>query len=212
MKTRITFVAGLTAGIAALGIAAFALSGSETETATAAAGSDPAATQALSPRFAAGQTAADVLPGFLLEGSQQLPGVLPATTRILGSKDGANYWLAKNDNGEACLISLMPGADELASMTCLPASKVWKQGLALQVQIPGKATRSYFLPAGYQAEIAGFQAVNDQLMVGDAVGEGKPISATPKSSSNSRSAATTYGSGTVELPALPAPDLSRQGQ
>lgn len=208
MITKASLWGTIAAGVAAAGIVAVALAGTSTPAAVAEGGTDPAATKALSPLLASAQRSEDALPTFLTEGDQAMPGVVASSTRHLGSRDGANFWLATNQDGEACLISLMPGADRLASMNCLPAETAWKQGLALQVVTPTSSTRLYFVPDGYNAKIAGFTKVGDQLLVGDAVGEAKPVTVkSVPSAARSRSVSgATYGGATIELPAFPAPD------
>lgn len=209
MKISKPFISTLAAGALALGITGVLVANSAQPAAVAADGNDPVMTQAISPRFSDAQGSTDALPAFLVSGSQEMPGVVPDSTRLLGQRNGANFWLATNDVGETCLISLQPGADQLASMTCQPAKAVWEHGLALQVVTQTMAVRAYFLPAGYSASITGYEPVGDQLLVGQPQGATESIAVPPASGVKQlrSTGGDGFGTATLELPWMPAPEV-----
>jgi hypothetical protein len=159
--------ATIVAACAAAAIAAVAGSGKVTETAAADVGMPPAV-QALSPSFSDAQSSPDLLPSFLVNGRQAMDGIDQATTRLAGNMDGTRYWIAENHQGQACLIMLLPGDEQFASMTCGDAASVWSSGLGLQVNAPGSALNVYFVPTGYEASLEGYSQAGAQILVGDA--------------------------------------------
>ncbi len=170
-------VTGVLALAAAL-LVAIAYAASPTPKASAATPSAAPLTstsQQLAPSLATPQTAGDALPTFLQEGPQAFDGVNPASSRTLGSKDGIDYWVALREDGDLCLISLLPGKKQFASETCQTPATVVAAGIGLQVADATHAINAYFLPAGYTSSSAGYTAVSAQLLVGNAATASTPL-------------------------------------
>ena len=152
--------------------------------------------QAVDPDLRASQTASDTLPNFLQSGPQSLD-VVNSSARSLGVASGVRYWLAVNAVNQGCLIVLLPGSAEDATLTCAASSTVWKQGLALQAADPTSSARAYFLPTGYAPTGADLKMLSPQLYLGDASVAAPSIVA--------RSASTPVGgSGTLTLSSFSA--------
>lgn len=158
------------AGAAALGLATFGVvqlspvGAAQADDATGALSS--AAADAISPVYRAAQTADDKLPAFLLEGPQAIDGIVPASTHLLGVDAGTKAWAALNNEGQACLISLLPGSEQWASATCATPAKFAAQGIGLQAATENAASRMYFVPAGY-GTTEGLTNVGTQLLAAD---------------------------------------------
>lgn len=195
----------LGAGALALLVAGGLFAAGTSSSANAADKPDATLTKSLAPELSARQSGHDVLPSYLLEGPQSFESVVPASTRVIGVVHGVTYWLANDDRGWTCLISLQPGPDELATMACDTAEQIWKKGLALQVASPLVSVRSYFLPAGYSGAVAGLEQ-SGQLLIGDASHASKSIKVAPPKNPHAVKSASgeTVGASTLELPALPA--------
>ena len=179
------------AGAAALGLAALAVAQttpvlsahaeSEGEVLVAAEAED------ISSVFSEAQDPADRLPGFLLEGPQKLGDFDISSARLLGVVDGTKAWTVLNQAGEACLISLLPGDDQWASMACATPEVFEKQALSLQSATPEAESRLYFVPEGYSAPEV-LEEVAPQLYAGDpTVSETSPLTLTEEGASNARS-------------------------
>ncbi|MGO4105768.1 hypothetical protein AB4Y63_17655 [Leifsonia sp. YAF41] len=152
--------------LAALGLVGVGIS----QSANAQDSNDPAVEVAqgtISASFDATQAVADELPTFLQTGRQALEGVVTSTTRHLGTNDGVEYWIAANDKDQFCLVVLLPGPGQYASMTCQDGNKILSSGIGMQAADREHAIVAYVLPTGYDADLAGFTKVGDQLLVGD---------------------------------------------
>ena len=196
------------AGAAALGAAALGVVQlSPLSTANATEGADvlsKAEAEAVSSVFADQQTPEDRLPGFLLGGSQKLENLVPTSTRLLGLEDGTKAWTALNTRGEACLISLLPGDDEWASMTCATPAIFKQQALSLQSATGDAESRLYFIPEGYDAP-SELSEVAPQLYSGDpSEAETEPVTLTKEASKGARSATTTPN--TIDVPPFESVD------
>jgi hypothetical protein len=204
---KTAFISTLAAGTLALGLGFVIVTNTSQPKAVAADAIDPAMTQALSPRLQQSQATTDALPKFLQAGTQELPGIQASSVRQLGETEDAQFWLGINEDGETCLINLLSGPDQLASMTCQTAAVVWKQGLALQVDTKAGSVRAYFLPTGYATEIDGYVKVGDQLLVGHPSQASKTITVAPTGKSRAMRSAdgVSFGSAPLELPWMPAP-------
>lgn len=137
------------------------------------------------------QAAADTLPGFLLDGPQALPGIQPNSSRSLGTEDGIRMWTAVNVDGEGCLISLLPGPDEISTLTCSDVEAINDGLLTLASTDGDEGIRMTLLPAGYEAEATSLETEGEQLLIGD------PGVATP-----SIGASDAVGDS-IEVPAFP---------
>lgn len=155
------------------GLVAFSLMNNSSRPAVAADDTSEATTNALYAPLAEPAQLSDQLPPFLVSGNQALPDIEADTARALGEREGARYWLALNSDKKTCLISLMPGADQLASMTCQTAGYIWGHGLGLQVETANTAVRVYFTPEGYSTAVPGYDHVGSQLVAADVSTEGK---------------------------------------
>lgn len=134
----------------------------------------------ISPLFGKVQSTSDELPIFLLEGDQRLDGILPETARLIGVHEEVAYWIASGQSNDVCLISLLPGKDEFAVMTCQRIGNIWKTGIGLQFADSARSIRVYFLPSGYPANLLGFETVGTQLLVGSGwVDSGPEVSVAP---------------------------------
>jgi hypothetical protein len=158
--------------------------------------------RALLSESAGAQSKGDELPAFLLEGSQSLEGVVAESSRRLAKSDGVTYWLAENEASEACLILLLPGSDQYASMTCQPTQAVWKTGLVLEAQSDAHSVRSIFVPAGYPTVLSGYRSAGPQLLVGSASVEADAVTLHPEPGAASR--IKSHGADHLEIPAFSA--------
>lgn len=198
MKKTAWGAAGVaTLGAAALGVVQLA----PLSTANATEGADVlSATEAvaMSSVFADQQAPEDHLPGFLLSGPQKLDDLVPDSTRLLGLENGTKAWTALNTHGEACLVSLLPGDDEWASMTCATPEIFAKQALSLQAATDDAESRLYFIPEGYTAP-SELSEVAPQLYSGDpSKAETEPVTLTEEASKGARSA--TGPANTIDVP------------
>jgi hypothetical protein len=157
-----------------------------------------ASPKTISPLFARDQTSGDVLPTFLTSGNQSLEGVVPDSTRMIGSSQGVDYWIATNSTQQVCLISLLPGTGEFAAMTCRDGASILDSGLPLQTADSDVTLRAYFLPEGYTASASGLSHVGSQLLVGSANAAAPTIQAVKASTD------TNVGPSQLTIPALSA--------
>ena len=156
----------------------------------------PAEAAAVSPLLTTPQTAGDVLPPFLLSGPQSFD-VDAKSTRLIAADGGTKYWITTNSLNQDCLVILLPGDMEYASMTCQPSTNVWKNGLGLQMESDGGTLRAYFLPTGYTASLpTGFKSLGSQLLVGPATGSISGLRATATNPQG--------GTGSLQLPSFAA--------
>ena len=203
MKSRSMFAAVCGAACAVVVGGAALVVGS---TAANAESNDPTAAAATYEGFTSAQTSVDALPAFLQKGPQALE-VVATTSRALGESDGIQYWVAENQTNQVCLIALLPGRAEMASMTCHDPSDVWSHGIGLQNQDKTHADRAFFVPSGYAAQLPGYTTAGRQLLVGNAHSpSGKLTVSRSRTGVSTRSlnAANAYGGGTVTLTELPA--------
>jgi hypothetical protein len=124
--------------------------------------------RAIAPVLADAANPSDKLPEFLVTGPQRLD-VKDNSARFMSESDGTKYWMATSPLNEACLISLQPGPDQFASMTCGSSDDVARHGLALQVEDESGSERAYFVPDSYIIEPGqDLTQAADQLWVGPA--------------------------------------------
>lgn len=147
---------------------------SPTSTATAAdleqtLDADTAAS--ISSVFAAPQTSADELPSFLLDGEQAFPGIDPLSTRSVGTTaDGIKLWTVLSLDEKVCLISLLPGEGQFATLTCQDPAGVAAGSLAVQTGDAEVAVRAFFIPSELNvAEAPGLTRLSDQILLGNAL-------------------------------------------
>lgn len=169
-------------------------------TATAEASSVPTTKVAagMFPGFATPQTQTDVMPAFLVEGDQALDTLSFGTVRSLGSTpDGVRLWTGFANNGEVCLVALLPGADEFASMTCVTPARFATGNLALQAGSKTSAVRAYFLPSDAAISDTA-NKLSSQLVLGD-----PHVTSTKKTSST----IAKVGATALDLPTFEAVEL-----
>lgn len=137
------------------------------------------------------QTATDELPGFLVDGEQELPGISADSVRELATHDGIRIWTAVNDGGEGCLISLLPGPDQIATLTCASADAINEGMLTLASSDGDSGARISLTPPAYDADDSELESVGDQILIGD------PAEPTPEIEASD-------GSGdSITIPAYP---------
>ncbi|MDB6425888.1 hypothetical protein [Curtobacterium sp. 20TX0008] len=188
------------AGAAALALGALAVAqGSPSLSAHAESSGDVLATaeaESISPVFSEAQAPEDRLPSFLLKGEQKIGDFDNGSSRLLGVTDGTKAWTVLNLKGEACLVTLLPGSEQWASMACATPEVFEKQALSLQSATATAESRLYFVPEGFAAP-AKLDEVAPQLFSGDpSESENKPLTLTEESDANARSAT----SETVKIP------------
>ncbi|WP_027467279.1 hypothetical protein [Curtobacterium sp. UNCCL17] len=200
------------AGAAVLGLAAFGvvqLSPVGAAQADDAAGTlSPANASAISPIYGSAQTSGDKLPAFLLDGPQAIDGIVPESTHLLGIDAGTKAWAALDTDGQACLISLLPGSEQWASATCATPEKFAEQGIGLQAATETEASRLYFVPAGY-GTADGLEPVGAQLLTANPhVTDAEAPELQKVASTKSRTLSAASGPSTVKLlPFIAVEDL-----
>lgn len=105
---------------------------------------------------------------FLSTGPQALNNLELPTVRWVADTVDATYWVAVSEKHGVCLISRLTGPGQFAAMTCQSPALILEAGLALQMTDQTRALRAYFLPTGYEQDVAGYSRVANQLVVGDA--------------------------------------------
>lgn len=148
-----------------------------------------AAVLEVSPLFNVAQMKTDKLPSFLTDGAQSLEGIGEDSTRFLGEQDGIKYWIAARSSNEMCLISLLPGRDQFAAMSCQLIDTIWNSGIGLQFADSRYNVRAYLLPNGFDAKVDGFTTLGTQLLLGSGERDSvKEMLVAPQSTSKHRDA------------------------
>jgi hypothetical protein len=128
--------------------------------------------------------------------------------------DGTKAWAALNNEGQACLISLLPGDEQWASATCSSPGDFASRGIGLQAATVDESARLYFVPSGYGAA-PGLATVGTQLLSSDAhvTQTTGPVLKKTTSGSTTQSTARSTGESkpaTIELlPFKSVEDLSK---
>jgi len=138
---RIRYFAG---GAAALTVAVLA-----TATPVAASAQSDAGTRLLDmvPALADPQTSKDRVPDSVE--LDELGGVDPGSTRLLGHDEAASYWVGLADASTLCLIVELPD-EGVAGASCGSILDFYDRGAALRVEgrEGGPKTEAYLVPAG----------------------------------------------------------------
>lgn len=92
------------------------------------------------------QTADDLIPEAYDLNALGIDGILPETTRYLGSSDTADLWAGTDKTGLLCLITAIPGPDQLAGASCFTADGFAEHGGALRVVSEAQSVEAYLLP------------------------------------------------------------------
>src|SRR5690606_15879295 len=108
----------------------------------------------------------DRLPDFLSDGSQSFENIDARSSILQGvDAEGITYWTAFSTVGNLCLITLLPGQDQLASSTCSPSPGEFRaHGLGSQIAGNDAATRAYLVPDGYNASADGFTPIGTNII------------------------------------------------
>lgn len=203
MKTSFKRLGAGIAGVAALGLATFGVIqlspiGAASASDTTGVLSTKTATT-VSSVYAATQQTTDKLPNFLLSGPQSIDGIVPSSTHLLGDDDGTKAWAALNDQGQACLVTLLPGTEQWASSTCASPGDFAQKGIGLQAATQNESSRLYFVPSGY-GSAPGLTQVGPQLLSGNAHVDQTSAPVLKKATSGATARSTSASApSTVEL-------------
>lgn len=105
----------------------------------------------------------DQLPQMMLDGQPRLD---PKSTRALGERDGARYWVGLNPEGKVCLIALVGSEKWAAGMSCTDAAGFKSAGTGLRLYGPDGLVEAYLTPDNAPVN-APVEKLSGNLYVGD---------------------------------------------
>ena len=96
------------------------------------------------------------IPSLYRPNSLGMGGLDLKSSRLLGSVDGADYWIANDLSGNVCLVGAFGGEDWYSASSCGDPTKIDK-GLGLQIGVGNRASEVYYT-AGISIEAEGTTA------------------------------------------------------
>lgn len=187
-----------TASVALVGAAGLVLAAST----PALAGTGTTPIEDVVPIFSLTQTAADVPPSNV--NLEALGDIDPESVRAVGSDDVASYWVGQSADEDICLITYIPGGNEVAGSSCrsIPEFNQWGLGMIMgeDTADPSRSAEAYYLPSDISVAAIGASDQSGARVAASNFTSGRPGALNLSPEDVTRSDGSTFHFQPLSLP------------